>query len=117
MKGYELVVLIRPDLESDIEKPLTVVRDLITSAGGKIVKEENQGKKRLAYAIDRENFAVYIDMDVELPADAPLKISNTLNITDSVLRYLLVKIDEKGRTLLAEAAKKAEASESAESAE
>jgi small subunit ribosomal protein S6 len=42
-------------------------------------------------------------MDVKLPADAPLKISNTLNITDEVLRYLLVTVDEKGRKALEEA--------------
>jgi small subunit ribosomal protein S6 len=38
-----------------------------------------------------------------LPADAPLKISNTLNITDEVLRYLLVTIDQKDRKALEEA--------------
>ena len=41
-------------------------------------------------------------MQVALPADAPLKISNTLNITEEVLRYLLVTVDEKGRAALAE---------------
>ncbi len=50
-------------------------------------------------------------MDVELPADAPLKISNTLNITDEVIRYLLVAVDPKARAALAEQAKRAETSE------
>jgi small subunit ribosomal protein S6 len=54
-------------------------------------------------------------MEVELPADAPLKISNTLNITDEVLRYLLVKVDEKGRAALAEAAEKRKDSDDASS--
>jgi len=46
-------------------------------------------------------------MDVELPADAPLKINNALNISDEVIRYLLVKIDNKARAALAEAKKRA----------
>ena len=46
-------------------------------------------------------------MDVELPADAPLKINNALNISDEVIRYLLVKIDHKARVALAEAKKRA----------
>ena len=46
-------------------------------------------------------------MDVELPADAPLKINNALNISDEVIRYLLVKIDHKARAALAEAKKRA----------
>lgn len=112
MKEYELTVLIHPDLEADLETPLTKVRDIIKNAGGTIVREDNWGKKKLAYAINREEFAVYVYMDVELPADAPLKISNTFNITDEVLRYLLVKVDVKARAALAEqAAKKAETSE------
>lgn len=107
MKEYELTVLIHPDLEADIEKPLTKVRDIVKSAGGEITKEDNWGKKKLAYSINREDFAVYVYMDVKLPADAPLKISNTLNITEEVLRYLLVTVDEKGRALIAEDKKRA----------
>lgn len=111
MKEYELTVLIHPDLEADLEKQLAGVRKTITTAGGTIIKEDNWGKKKLAYPIAGENFAVYVYMECELPADAPLKISNTLNITDSVLRYLLVRVDEKARKALAEAAKEKEASD------
>jgi small subunit ribosomal protein S6 len=103
MKEYELTVLIHPDLEANIEAPLIKIRDIITSAGGKIVSEDNWGKKRLAYRIKNEDFAIYIYFDVSLPAAAPLKISNTLNITDEVSRYLLVIVDKKGRRALEEA--------------
>ena len=103
MKEYELTVLIHPDLEVDLDAPLAKVREIITSAGGKITKEDNWGKKKLAYKINREDFAVYVYMDLELPAEAPLNISNTLNITDEELRYLLVKQDENGRKALEEA--------------
>ena len=103
MKEYELTVLIHPDLETDLDAPLGVVRNLVTGNGGKIVSEDTWGKKKLAYKIKGQDFAVYHYMEVELPAEAPLKISNTLNITDGVLRYLLVKADLKGRALLAEA--------------
>lgn len=111
MKEYELTVLIHPDLEADLDAPLAKVRDIVTSAGGTIIREDNWGKKKLQYTIRREEFAVYVYMDVELPADAPLKISNTLNITEEVLRYLLVKVDVKARAALAEQAKKSEASD------
>ena len=93
MKDYELTVLIHPDFESDLEKSLDKVRGLVAANGGEIVKEDNWGKKKLAYAIKGQDFAIYVAMDVKLPATAPLKISNTLNITDEVLRYLLVKAE------------------------
>lgn len=104
MKQYELSVLFRPELEENITEEISSVKSIIEQAGGTVTKEENIGKKRLAYQIDREDFAVYVYLDLELPADAPLKISNTLNITESALRYLLVKSDAKGRAALAEEA-------------
>ena len=116
-KAYELTVLIHPDLETDLETPLGKVRDIVKSAGGTITTEDNWGKKRLQYRIKGEDFAVYVYMEVALPADAPLKISNTLNITEEVLRYLLVTVDEKGRALLAEAAAKKQDDDSNEDAE
>lgn len=102
MKEYELTVLVHPDLEADLDKALDKVRALIKDNGGEIVKEDNWGKKRLAYTINREDFAVYVYFETKLPADASLKISNVLNITDEVLRYLLVKADDKARQALAE---------------
>lgn len=108
MRKYELTVLIRPDLESDIEAPINKVRDIVKKAGGEIKKEDNWGKKKLAYKIRKEDFAIYVCMDIVLPADAPLKISNTLNITEEVLRYLLVLADEKTQKLVDEDKKSAE---------
>ena len=104
MKDYELTVLIHPDLEVDIDAPLTKVRDIIKTAGGTITVEDNWGKKKLMYTIKKQDFAVYVYFEVKLPADALLKISNTLNITEEVLRYLLVTVDEKGRKALEEQA-------------
>ncbi|MCL2869276.1 30S ribosomal protein S6 [Candidatus Saccharibacteria bacterium] len=95
MKEYELTVLIHPDLEMDLDTPLKKVREIITEQGGKITKEDNWGKKKLAYQIQKQDYAVYVLFSLELPASAPLKISGILNITDEVIRYLLVKKDEK----------------------
>lgn len=108
---YELTVLVHPDVESDLEKHLKTVRDVITSAGGSVKAEDNWGKKKLAYAINKENFAVYVMFTLVLPADAPQKISNTLNISDNVMRYLLVKVDEKERARLEESKKNASKNE------
>jgi small subunit ribosomal protein S6 len=113
MNEYELTVLIHPDLEADLDKALTKVKTLITDNGGEITKEDNWGKKRLAYSIKGSEFAVYVYFEVKLPATAPLKISNVLNITDEVLRYLLVRTDEKTRQALAEERERAAKAEAA----
>ena len=74
---------------------LDKIKKLIESQNGKIIKETNEGKKRLAYAINKQDYAVYYFYELELPAEAPAKISSSLNITDEVLRYLLVTVDER----------------------
>lgn len=102
MNKYELTVLIHPDQEAQIDDSIKLVTGIIEKADGTVVSTDNWGKKRLAYSINGENFAVYLAMDVELPASAPKAISTTLNITDGVLRYLLVKSDEKLVALRAE---------------
>lgn len=106
-RDYELVVLLHPDLEIDLEKPLGKVRKLIADAKGEVVKEDNWGKRKLAYKIKGEEFAVYVCMEIKLPAEAARKLQDNLNITDEVLRYLLTAIDLKERA--AREAAKAEA--------
>ncbi len=95
MKNYELTVLVHPDLEMNLEPATTKIKELIEKNGGKIVKESNDGKKRLAYGIRGQDFAVYYFYEVELPAEAPKKIEGVLNIADEILRYLLVTVDER----------------------
>ena len=95
MKDYELTVVFHPDLEMNLDPALDKVKKVIETSGGKITKEENDGKKRLAYKIDNQDFGVYYFFDVQLPADAPAKISGVYNITDEILRYLLVRTDER----------------------
>lgn len=95
MQQYELTVLIHPDLEMNLAPATDKVEKLIKDNGGKIVKETNEGKKKLAYEVKGQEFAIFYYYELELPADAPRKISTALNITDETLRYLLVKTDER----------------------
>ena len=99
---YELVALYKPELEAKIEAPLSKVAKIITDNGGKITAEQDWGRKELAYKIAGETHAVYRIYTLELPTEAPAKISNILNITDEVLRYLLTKVDSKAEATLAE---------------
>ena len=115
VKQYELTVLVHPDLEMNLAPATDKIKKLIEENDGNIVKETNEGKKRLAYPIKSQEFAVYFFYELELPAAAPAKISSVLNITDEVIRYLLVSVDE--RKLKMEAKRKAEKSEEDEDSE
>lgn len=108
MQQYEIAVLYHPDLEIDLEKPMKKVEGIITETGGKITNTENWGKRKLAYTIKKQEFAVYVFYAVELPPEALKKINDTFNITDEVLRFLMTKLDLKA-IAKAEAAKAARA--------
>jgi small subunit ribosomal protein S6 len=116
-RDYELVVLLHPDLEIDLEKPLTKLRQIIADNKGEITKEDSWGKRKMAYRINNEDFAMYVYMEVALPAETVKKLQSTLNITDEVLRYLLTAVDPKARAAQAEAEAKEKEREDAKEAE
>lgn len=113
MAQYEVAVLYHPDLEVDLTKAEEKVSKIFTDNGGKVVATDNWGKRKLAYAIKKQEYAVYVFYTVELPAEGVRKIESTLNITDEVIRYLITKPDLKA-IAKAEAAKAEKAKKAAE---
>lgn len=113
MQQYELAVLYHPDLEIDLEKATSKVEKLIADAKGKITKEDNWGKRKLAYKIKKQEHGVYVFYTLDLPADGIKKLNDGLNITSEVIRFLITKPDlkaiAKAEALKAEKAEKAAA--------
>lgn len=95
MDQYEIAVLYHPDLEVDLTKAEDRVKKIITDNGGKVVSDDNWGKRKLAYAIKGNEHAVYVFYTVELPGASVQKVESTLNITDEVIRFLITKPDLK----------------------
>ncbi|HCM51673.1 TPA: 30S ribosomal protein S6 [Candidatus Saccharibacteria bacterium] len=108
---YEIAVLYDPGLEIDLDKASGKIEKIITEAGGKIANTDNWGKRKLAYPIKKNEFAIYVFYTVEAPAEAVAHIEQTLNITDEVIRFLITKPDLKAKAkaeaLAAEKVKKA----------
>lgn len=91
MRDYELVVLYHPDLEIDLDKALKKVEGLIKDAGGKVSFSESWGKRKLAYPIKKQEYAIYVYYEIQLTDDSVKKLESQLNITDEVIRYLITK--------------------------
>ena len=89
---------------------------MFTDNGGKVTNTDNWGKRKLAYAIAKNEYAVYVFYTVELPSEAVQKIEAALNITDEVIRFLITRVDIKG-IAKAEAAKAEKARRAAERGE
>lgn len=108
---YEIAVLYHPDLEIDLEKATSKVEKILADNKAKIVKTDSWGKRKLAYPIAKQDFAVYVFYTVEMPGASVAKIEQTFNITDEIIRFLITKPDlkaiAKAEALKAEKAKKA----------
>ncbi len=93
-KLYELMVLLHPDLEIDAEAPIKKIEGLVTAAGGRVVKRDNWGKKRLAYRINKQDFAVYVYFEIELDPSKVRDLENIILLTEEVIRHILVTHEE-----------------------
>ena len=113
MNQYEISVLYHPDLEVDLSKAEDRVQKVFKDNGGKTISTDNWGKRKLAYPIKNQEHAVYVFYTVELPAEGVGKVEGALNITDEVIRYLIVSPDLKARAK-AETAKAEKAAKAAE---
>lgn len=103
MQQYEIAVLYDPGLEVDLSKAEDRVKKIFADNKAKVVSTDNWGKKKLAYEINKHDHAVYVFYIVEMPAENVGKLEATLNITDEVMRYLIVRQDEKELAKAAEA--------------
>lgn len=95
MAQYEIAVLYHPDLEVDLTKAEEKIAKIFSDNGGKITATDNWGKRKMAYTIKKQEYAVYVFYTVEIPGEGVRKIEATLNITDEVIRYLITKPDLK----------------------
>ena len=109
MNKYEMIYIIDTGLEEAARKELIEkVSALITNNGGEIEKvDETWGKRRLAYAIDYKTEGWYVLVNFKAPAELPRELERNLKINENVLRYLVVKLEEKRSAVKPRAARPA----------
>ncbi len=96
MNKYEVVYIIDPAVEDEARKALIAkFNDLITGNGGSVDKVEEWGKRRLAYAIDYKTEGYYVLVNFQAEADLPKELERNLQISDSVIRYQVIKLIER----------------------
>lgn len=109
MNVYEIAILFDPGLEVDLAKATEKVEKIINDNGGKITNVDNWGKRKLAYQIKKHDQAIYMFYTVELPGESVRKVESIFNITDEVIRFLVIRPDLKAIAKAeAEKARKAE---------
>lgn len=91
MKKYEIMYVINSSL-SDEEKDAMIskVNALIEKNNGTVESTEKLGNKKLAYEIQKKHEGFYVLTNFEADAKVPSILKETLNITDNMLRFIII---------------------------
>ena len=94
MNKYELIYIIDTAVEETARKELVEkFNGIIAANGGEVVKVEEWGKRRLAYAINYKTEGYYVLMYVTAPADLPRELERNFQINEAVLRSLVIRFE------------------------
>ena len=96
MRTYEELFIVKPDAaEEETDQVIEQVRQVITSGGGSVDKLEKWGIRKLAYKIQKQHEGFYVLVQFSSSPEAVKEIERRLRVSDLVLKFLTVRIDEK----------------------
>jgi small subunit ribosomal protein S6 len=100
-RTYEIMYIVRPDLdEAEIEKSITTFTGYVTDGGGKVTNslaDQKMGRRRLAYTVKKFNDGFYILLVVEAPASLISEIERRLRVSEQVIKFITVRMDEENK--------------------
>ncbi len=100
MRKYELLFIVRPDApEEDLEKLVTQMEGVVTGSGGKVEKTEKMGRRRLAYRVGGFQDGHYVLFVLEGSGETVKEFERRLRVTDSVIKFITVRVDEEQKRI------------------
>ena len=95
MPLYEHVFLARQDASTQqVEELTTQMTGIVEGLGGKVVKTENWGVRSLTYRMSKNRKAHFVLMNIDAPSAAVTEIERQERISEDVIRYLTVRVEE-----------------------
>ena len=91
MRHYEIILLIHPDQSEQVPAMLERYKSMITAGGGKIHREEDWGRRQLAYQINKLAKAHYLCLNIEADQAVMGELEHAFRFNDAVLRHLTVQ--------------------------
>ena len=95
MHKYETIFVTRPDLTEEDFTALCDKFKALIDRHGKVESVEDWGVKKLAYEIDYIREGHYVLVNFEAPVEFPEELTRVYNITDGIIRSIIVNKDEK----------------------
>ena len=94
MRHYEITLIVHPDQSSQVTTMIEKYKELITSSGGMVHRQEDWGRKHLAYPINKIYKAHYLMMNIECDKETLDKLNYNFRFNDAVIRNLIISKSE-----------------------
>jgi small subunit ribosomal protein S6 len=99
-RTYEIMFIVRPDVEeADLDKLIEGFSGNVTQGGGAIKSVEKMGRRRLAYTVRKFNDGFYVLLVVEAPGSLIAEIERRLRVSEPVIKFITVRMDEEEKRL------------------
>jgi small subunit ribosomal protein S6 len=96
MRHYETLFIVTPDSsEEDLKAIASKIRGVVTGMNGIVASYDEQGRKKLAYNVKKQNKGYYVLMDYVGSADIVSELERNMRLDDRVLKYLTVKLADQ----------------------
>lgn len=93
LREYETIFIVRPDLGDDaVRKVVDRIKGAIESKSGALLREENWGKRRLAYEVEKQMKGLYILLQYAGPAGVVEEAERTIKIIEQVIKFQTIKL-------------------------
>jgi small subunit ribosomal protein S6 len=97
---YEVMFIVRPDVaEEEVDKLIAGFSTTVTGGGGVVKTVEKMGRRKLAYLVRKFNDGNYVLLTVEATGPVVLELERRLRVTEPVIKFITVRIDEEEKRL------------------
>src|ERR1700740_2748053 len=97
---YEVMFIVRPDAaDEDVDKLIAGFSTSVTNGGGVVKNVEKMGRRKLAYLVRKFNDGNYILMTVEAGGPVILELERRLRVSEPVIKFITVRMDEEEKRL------------------
>ncbi|MGA2276136.1 MAG: 30S ribosomal protein S6 [Terracidiphilus sp.] len=100
LRVYEVMFIVRPDAaEEDVDKLIAGFSENVTKGGGTVKTVEKMGRRKLAYTVRKFNDGNYVLLTIEANGVVVLELERRLRVTEPVIKFITVRIDEEEKRL------------------
>ncbi|MFC3853904.1 30S ribosomal protein S6 [Salinispirillum marinum] len=94
MRHYEIVLLVHPDQSEQVPAMVERYTSLVAENGGQTHRQEDWGRRQLAFSIQKVHKAHYVLLNIECDNATIEDLKSTFRFNDAIIRSLVIRRDE-----------------------